>query len=148
MKKLLLRFVLIVPVFLAISSCNIDPVVDDCSDGHINVTIDFKATVSAHYTDGTPVSGTVVRVLFYKIPCGEPAKGHMEYTYPLNSEGSYLAGPMTYNMYNRQDLIVAKLYINDGYNDLEFYHQADGADLQYNNGGTYTFPFILEDMPL
>ncbi len=148
MKRLVLSIVVLTPFFLTLSSCNNEPPTFCDSEGWSTVSVTFKAEVSAHYTDGTPVDGKEVRVVIHKLPRGEPAKGFMEFIYPLNSSGYYQTGTATYWINNPQDRIVATLYMNDGYENFEVYREVIGQDFEHANGDTSIFSFVLDDMPL
>lgn len=109
MRKTSISLVTFFVALLTITSCNNErPEFCDPS-GWDSVNIAFKADVTAHYTNGEPLTGTVVRVVFHKVPCGEPAKGFIEYTGTLNSERYHQLGVANYNINHPEDVITAKL---------------------------------------
>lgn len=145
MKRLFLGLAMVVPSLWYLSACETSAgsVCDDTTMDPVNVS--FRATVSAHYMDESPVDGLPVDVSIYKLPCGEDRKGQFDFSGTFY-QGNYETGVVNYNIHNKNDAIVAHLSISNGANSIERDKQINGEDLQSSDGQTLLINFEINDV--
>lgn len=114
--NVIIKFAFVAAVTTLITSgCEDDACIETDMGKTINVGFILRAEVSG--PNGSQIAGQTVEFRIYKEPCGQLPKGHFGGT-AITNEYGYAQSPVnaSYNLDNREDLVVATATFIDGVN--------------------------------
>ncbi len=147
MKRLLL---LLLTVLFFLTSC--DTVEPDQCDRSITTEISVEMETNVFIKVPSHSDNIEVRVVYWKVPCGEPKKGVFEYNvkaytdhYDPNDKTAFVQlRYVSYNLRNFQDEIVVEVKIKSGgYEEIKTYYY-DYNELKDSDGGWHHSNFDFD----